>query len=213
MLRLPTQHSAFPTVDRGQLTILPTLGQVLTLGHRSAMHSLSFVVLTVCQIDDSCDDGAGPAKVNRQAFLELEKWILECQGRPRRWDQYQEWPSRVLPGFLDLVALGDDTALLVLIHWTAVMSRSTKRFIKMWAIRAGLSAVSRLQGDWREQLAWPLEVLAPPVAMESDLQLPSYTEPGQPPTSDLAMSGNPHWVPIAHDEGRGMPACPYCAAM
>jgi hypothetical protein len=187
------------------------------------MHSLSFVVLNVFQDDNGCDDGAGPAEINRQAFLELEKWTLECQGLPRRWDQYQQWPSSVSPEFLDLVAMGDDTALLVLIHWTAVMSRSTKPFVKAWAVRAGLSAVSRLQGEWGEQLAWPLEVLAPPVAMENaprhvdtaavHSHLPSSTGPDQTPTSDLAMSGNPQWFSIAHEAGRGMPACAYSSSL
>lgn len=167
------------------------------------MHSLSFVVLNVFQGENRCEDPGCPAAVNRQAFLELEKWTIECQGRPKRWDQYQEWPSKILPEFLDLVAVGNDTALLILIHWAAVMATSTKPFVKAWAVRAGLSAVSRLEGEWPEQMGWPLEIFAQPVATEHaswqmgavpvHLQLPSYTGPDQAPAVfNAATFGDAH---------------------
>ncbi|KAL5380629.1 hypothetical protein DPSP01_007692 [Paraphaeosphaeria sporulosa] len=202
---------------RTSVPILPDLKM------RSAMHSLSFAVLNVFQEINSCNDGTGPGRINRQAFMELEKWAVECQGRPIRWDQYQEWPRRVFPEFLDLVAGGDDTALLILIHWTAIMSRSSKPFVKAWAVRAGLSTVNRLKGNWHEQLAWPLEVFIEPMASENAprqletvplfLQLPSYTGPDQTPVSDPQRFGDPHGFPMIPDDVAGMPMYPCSSSM
>lgn len=186
------------------------------------MHSLSFVVLNAFQgVRDY--DGTGPAEINRQAFLELEKWAIACEGRPRRWDQYQEWPGRVFPKFVDLVAVGDDTALLVLIHWTAVMSRSSKPFIHAWAVRAGLSTVDRLEGNWDEQLAWPLAAFAQPLAAENagrldtnpttHLPVPSYTGPDQTPALFPPIWGDSRGFSIVHDAATGMPTYRYPPSM
>lgn len=187
------------------------------------MHSLSFAVLNVFQDTNTCNNGAQAADINRQAFGELEKWAMECQGRPRRWDHYQEWPGRVFPEFLDLVAIGDDIALLILVHWTAIMSRSSKPFVASWAVRAGLSTIGRLKGHWAEQLAWPLEILTLPAAGEHYtsrqldtvplyLQLPSHSGPGQTPASSPLVFGDPHGFPIVPDDVASMPMYPYTSS-
>ncbi|KAL5394382.1 hypothetical protein PMIN03_004892 [Paraphaeosphaeria minitans] len=76
--------------------------------------------------------GVGRASTNRQEFVELGKWVMKCQGRPRRWDQYQEWPGRYFAECLDRGAFGDDTAILIPIHWMAIMSRSSNPFVEAW---------------------------------------------------------------------------------
>lgn len=102
---------------------------------------------------------------------------MACQGYPGRWDEYQEWPSMISPEFLDLLGAGSDIALLVFAHWAAVMTRSTKPFVKAWAFRAGMGAVNRLQGHWAEQLVWPLSILSHGVRDEESRRRPQSMVP------------------------------------
>jgi hypothetical protein len=99
------------------------------------------------------------AEINRQAFEELQKWTVECQGVPRTWKNYCEWPAAVNAEYLDLLAEGDDIALLILIHWCAVMYMSPKRwFVTAWSKKAATVAAVKLKKGWEGLLAWPWEI-------------------------------------------------------
>lgn len=169
----------------------------ILISNRSAIHSLSFLVLGLVQIPDQDVESRRRADVNRQAFHELEKWTISVHGQPNRWDQYPHWPSRVLPEFLDLLAAGDDVSLLIFIHWAAVLSRSPKRFVKRWSVRAGMFAVCRLHNNWPQHLAWPLGILAPQMANGAEarqpvpdhLQLSSDTGTLDPMLAAMSTSG------------------------
>lgn len=175
-----------PLVNSEHTSIVLCRSHELTRTTRSSFYSLSLIVLSPFQEDTNmCGHITDAMESNRQAFLELEKWAMACEGFPRRWDEYQEWPSKIDTHFLELLASGDDIALLVFVHWAAIMARSTKPFVKLWATRAGMSEVHRLEGRWSEQLVWPLEVLAPQVAAENNgstqlsLTHPMHLGPGQ----------------------------------
>lgn len=171
------------------------------------MDALAFIVLNDFEDIRGVDQGSRIA-INRQAFQELEKWAIECQGQPRRWYQYAAWPSRISLAFLDVLAMGDDVALLVFIHWAAIMSRDHKDFLKAWAVRAGMWAVHRVKGNWSEQLAWPLELLAPPGTSETGtqqgvpvhLQLPSHPGLDSIPTPCSTDVADVQMFPAAQNE-------------
>jgi hypothetical protein len=82
-----------------------------------------------------------------------------CDARPRRWDHYCHWPGTVRPEFLSLLADDDEIALLLVIHWCAVLCRSPKPFVFQWALRTGYYAISRLRSPskWENLLIWPLQ--------------------------------------------------------
>ena len=162
----------------------------LTCTSRTSFYSLSLIVLGPFQDVKIGGHITEAMECNRQAFHDLEKWAMACEGFPKRWDEYQEWPSKLSTHFLDFLASGDDVSLLIFIHWAAVMTRSVKPFVRLWAIRAGMSEVRRLQGRWSEQLVWPLELLAAEAAEETKRSTPlSLVHPmgGIGPGQDLAL--------------------------
>jgi hypothetical protein len=65
------------------------------------------------------------------------------------------------PDFLDLLADNDDNALLVLIHWCAIMHRSNNRTVYAWAYRTTWYAINRLHNreQWTDLLVWPLHAM------------------------------------------------------
>jgi hypothetical protein len=83
-----------------------------------ALQDLAHVISESAVNDCNDDDDEASAEINRQAFWELREWVFQCQGAPRRWDQYCEWPSRVTAEYLDLLNDGHDVALLLFIYWS-----------------------------------------------------------------------------------------------
>jgi hypothetical protein len=76
--------------------------------------AVSEFAVTECNGDD---DDEPSADINRQAIWKLREWAYRCEGESRRWDHYCQWPSRVTTGYLDLLDVGDDVALLIFIYW------------------------------------------------------------------------------------------------
>ncbi|CAO2647185.1 Nn.00g081070.m01.CDS01 [Neocucurbitaria sp. VM-36] len=109
-------------------------------------------------------DDEEQAEINRQAYTELREWISSCDAHPRRWNQYCLWPGRVTPEFLDLLADKDDVALLLVIHWCAVLYRSPKPSVCKWAHRAAYFAIHSLsdRSRWDSLLIWPLQTFCEP---------------------------------------------------
>jgi hypothetical protein len=103
----------------------------------------------------------GNAGVNLQALAELRRWVFSCEAHPVRWDQYCDWPGHLDPRFFDIVAQDDQVALLLVIHWAAVLYRSTKPAVFLWAKKAATYAIGRLEEreQWENLLVWPLQVL------------------------------------------------------
>ena len=103
----------------------------------------------------SHDDGREYiADINRRALSKLREWIISSQGQPRRWDQYCSWPAAVPPEYLELLACGDNLALLIFIYWAAVMHGTFKPFVKAWSRRSAFWAINQLHPDWMHLLGW-----------------------------------------------------------
>jgi len=102
------------------------------------------------------------SNTNRQALTKLCDWVKSCEAQPRRWHHYCDWPSRVLPEFFDLVGKRNDIALLILVHWCAILYSSPKPCVKLWAHRTAYHAIDELRspGWWNDLLAWPLRALS-----------------------------------------------------
>jgi hypothetical protein len=100
------------------------------------------------------------AATNSQALAELSRWISLCEAHPARWDQYCDWPGQLTPAFLDILP-DDEVALLLVVHWAALLYRSPKPYVFAWARRVAMYAIGRLKQKerWESLLVWPLEVL------------------------------------------------------
>ncbi|KAF2871089.1 hypothetical protein BDV95DRAFT_54262 [Massariosphaeria phaeospora] len=150
----------------------------LDAGLKANFQSLAKVISDSMQDQSNDDDDEECAEINRQAFWELREWTLGCEASPRRWEQYCHWPSRVTPEYLELLADKDDIALLIFIHWCAIMFRTPKWFLSAWAKRAAFLAVDHLHGDWGHVLSWPLRALFPSPQFPIHLQpLPPVEAP------------------------------------
>jgi hypothetical protein len=141
-------------VQRTTIPKIPLSSKML-----ASLHRLDSLVSESLESDGMDHDEEERAEVNRQALEELQKWMVNCQGIPRTWKNYCEWPFAVNAEFIDLLAEGDDIALLIFIHWCAIMYMSQKRrFVTAWSKRAVTIAVRHLKRSWEDVLAWPLEM-------------------------------------------------------
>jgi hypothetical protein len=131
------------------------------------------------------------AIVNQQALTELRRWVFACEAHPRRWDQYCDWPGHLQPGFLELLASGDDISLLLVIYWSAILYRSQKPVVYSWAKRTAKYAMGRLKerGKWESLLFWPMCILEEIKAPNRNMLVMSeHTTPwSQKHTQDLKV--------------------------
>ena len=155
---------------------------------RTNLQALADVIADSLEHHANDPDDEGRAEINRQACAELRKWIFSCDAHPQRWNQYCLWPGRVNPEFLDLLADKDDVALLLVIHWCAVLHRSPKPSVFKWAHRAACFAIHNLSDRprWEGLLVWPLQTFREPqidrtyeARIEKDLQLSNAFVPEQ----------------------------------
>ncbi|KAJ2906724.1 uncharacterized protein MKZ38_000460 [Zalerion maritima] len=57
------------------------------------------------------------------ALSHLRKWAHRIHGQPRTWKDFQMWPQKVLPGFLQQIALRRRPALALLNQWCLIMKQ------------------------------------------------------------------------------------------
>ncbi|OAL43113.1 hypothetical protein IQ07DRAFT_637272 [Pyrenochaeta sp. DS3sAY3a] len=131
---------------------------------RTNLQALAGVIAESVDATSNDADDDERAEINRQACCELRNWVLSCNAHPKRWDVYCHWPGRVTPEFFDLLDDKDDLALLLVIHWCAVLYRSPKPSVTKWANRAARFAMDSLQdrSKWENLLVWPLQSLSEP---------------------------------------------------
>jgi len=119
------QRAAHPFFQRSELwklimsrTNMPDAQPDMSL--TQALQDLAHVISESAVNECNNDDDDASAELNRQAFWELREWAIRCQGEPRRWDHYCQWPSRVTTEYLELLDDGNDVALLIFIHWSGM---------------------------------------------------------------------------------------------
>jgi hypothetical protein len=116
------QKAAKPFFHRSELwkLIMSRTGMPDAQPDLRIVQALQDLAHVVSDAADDCndDDDEASADINRQAFWELREWTFKCEGEPRRWDHYCQWPSRVTTEYLDLLHDGDDVALLIFIYWS-----------------------------------------------------------------------------------------------
>lgn len=115
------------------------------------------------------------------AMKQLKEWVELCEARPRRWGQYCSWPAVVPENFMDALRSGDHLALVLLLHWLAVIRLAPSRwFLEGWLIRTSYwvfrgymcvfadpllllgtaeHILSQLPHEWDHLTAWPASIL------------------------------------------------------
>ncbi|CAG9947962.1 unnamed protein product [Clonostachys rosea f. rosea IK726] len=96
-----------------------------------------------------------PAKTHavcEHAIHALYRWLLVTSGRPRTWRDFIEWPAAISDEFLVLAQQQKHpAAVIILIHWCALMSNAPKTwFMDGWAVAAASQAMSWLDESWRQ---------------------------------------------------------------
>lgn len=186
-------------------------------GLKAALKHLGDVISE--SIGDEYDnpDDEQRAEINNHAFCELREWAAQCAAHPRRWYHYCQWPGRVMPEFFDVLAGGDDIALLILAHWATIMHLSPKPIVQSWARRTAFYAIRKLRGGWSDVLVWPLALLSaqPEVPFHrgepvpTDLQFPSYAGGIDPQLCASTPVGVHHDIVPGPMEGLGVGWVPY----
>lgn len=136
---------------RGRVQLL---SKPLDVAMQTAIENLESVIVTsIPSNDDNWN-------VCLQALNALRDWAAECDGYPRTWRHYIHWAGNVSEKFLALLVDEDDIALLILIHWCAILDMGpTRWFLKSWPRRTAASAFSRLTVNWEDLLTWPAAIL------------------------------------------------------
>ncbi|KAF2726956.1 hypothetical protein EJ04DRAFT_557680 [Polyplosphaeria fusca] len=95
-----------------------------------------------------------------QALQALRDWVLDCRACPAIWRDYIYWPGKVPGEFLDALRAEDDVALLLVLHWCAVLWLGPRRwFMERWILRTARWVGGRVRGEWGRCLVWPRRVL------------------------------------------------------
>jgi hypothetical protein len=91
----------------------------------------------------------------RDAIAMLQSWLRLVRCRPCTWLHLVWWPGAVSEDYLSLLAKQHPVALVIFVHWCAVMSRAPKRwFMDGWAKRMAESALACLGPEWDDATAW-----------------------------------------------------------
>lgn len=96
-----------------------------------------------------------------RAVRMLKEWTTMCNASPQQWKDYVIFPGMVPNDYLELLAMEDDFALLILVYWCAIMRLGPDRwFLQQWLPRTAALAETRMTGDWSDYLEWASRVLS-----------------------------------------------------
>ncbi|KAL5117491.1 hypothetical protein ACEQ8H_004656 [Pleosporales sp. CAS-2024a] len=120
--------------------------------------NLSILEIMTCQLETTEPNRAA---ILSQALSLLRSWAHACDTQPVFWGQYCQWPGNLDSDFLDILAMDDSIALILVIHWCAVLYWSPKPSVFLWAKRTANYAAERLldRDSWRSLLRWPFNAL------------------------------------------------------
>lgn len=91
------------------------------------------------------------------ALNKLQFWLRLTSSKPRTWLHFVWWPGAIDQEYLDLLGRKDPMALVILIHWCAVMKSSPKRwFMDGWAENVARPAIPQIGPEWNDAIAWAL---------------------------------------------------------
>lgn len=98
--------------------------------------------------------------VYRDTLNKLQLWMQLTWCKPRTTLHFIWWPGIINQEYLDLLARKDQMALVIFVHWCAVMRSSPKRwFMEGWAENVSRPAIPHIRQEWDGVMEWPLSRL------------------------------------------------------
>ncbi|KAH0526775.1 hypothetical protein TsFJ059_010056 [Trichoderma semiorbis] len=93
----------------------------------------------------------------KDALNKLQFWLRLCKSKPRTWLHFVWWPGAIDQEYLDLLGTNDPMALVILVHWCAVMKSSPRKwFMEGWAENVARPAIAQIGPEWDDTMAWAL---------------------------------------------------------
>lgn len=93
--------------------------------------------------------------VCEDAIMKLEFWLRLVHCHPRTWLHIVWWPGMISTEFIALLSQGHHVALVILLHWCAVMASGPKRwFLDGWAQTMALPALQCLGPQLADATDW-----------------------------------------------------------
>ncbi|MCJ1332432.1 hypothetical protein MMC10_009125 [Thelotrema lepadinum] len=94
-----------------------------------------------------------------QSIQALRQWIVMARGHPEIWLDIIWWPMHICPEYIDLLAQRQPVALVIFLHWCAVMVNAPKTwFLDGWAENLARQAFSSIEAQWQPYVSWPSHV-------------------------------------------------------
>lgn len=93
----------------------------------------------------------------RDTLNKLQFWLQLSSCKPRTWLHFVWWPGAVDQEYLDLLARKDQMAMVILVHWCAVMKSSPKKwFMEGWAENVSRPVIPQIGQEWDGVMEWSL---------------------------------------------------------
>lgn len=96
-------------------------------------------------------------EVYRDALEKMQFWLRLTSCRPRTWLHFVWWPGAIDQEYLHLLETRDPMALVILVHWCAVMKASPRKwFMEGWAENVARPAIAQIGPEWDGAMEWAL---------------------------------------------------------
>ncbi|KAL6886264.1 hypothetical protein HDV57DRAFT_382811 [Trichoderma longibrachiatum] len=93
----------------------------------------------------------------RDALEKMQFWLRLTLCRPRTWLHFVWWPGAIDQEYLHLLEVRDPMALVILVHWCAVMKASPRKwFMEGWAENVARPAIAQIGSGWEDAMDWAL---------------------------------------------------------
>ncbi|OTA05231.1 Zn2Cys6 transcription factor [Trichoderma parareesei] len=99
-------------------------------------------------------------EVCKDALEKMQFWLRLTSCRPRTWLHFVWWPGAIDQEYLHLLETRDPMALVILVHWCAVMKASPRKwFMEGWAenvARPAIAQIAQIGPEWDGAMQWAL---------------------------------------------------------
>ncbi|KAH6608442.1 Zn2Cys6 transcription factor [Trichoderma cornu-damae] len=108
-------------------------------------------------VNKTSPSGPRSRAVCHDALDKLQFWLRLTSCRPRTWLHFVWWPGAVDQEYVHLLARKDPMALVILIHWCAVMKSAPRQwFMRGWAENVARPVLPQIGPEWHEATEWAL---------------------------------------------------------
>ncbi|KAL7807608.1 hypothetical protein V8C26DRAFT_414678 [Trichoderma gracile] len=113
--------------------------------------------ITNLQMMNEASTALRSRQVCRDALEKMQFWLRLTSCRPRTWLHFVWWPGAVDQEYLHLLGTRDPMALVLLVHWCAVMKASPRKwFLEGWAESVARPAIAQIGPEWDDVMEWAL---------------------------------------------------------